>query len=73
MPRVFKTNTVNIEKKDNLYKFIYENGEKFPTFFEKINAACDAIIETGKKQRKPRKKSYNKENMIKKLKFQTYT
>jgi hypothetical protein len=36
MPRVFKTNTVNIEKKDNLYKFIYENGEKFPTFFEKI-------------------------------------
>ena len=36
MPTIFKTNTVKIEKSQNLYKIIYENGEKFPTFFKKL-------------------------------------
>ena len=43
----------------------------YVAFFEKINAACDAIILTGKasrKQRKPRARS--KDVIIKKLKFQ---
>ena len=43
----------------------------YVAFFEKINAACDAIILTGKanrKQRKPRARS--KESIIKKMKFQ---
>ncbi len=60
------------EQLKEAYSFMDKKMKKdYVTFFEKINAACDAIIETGKKQRKPRKKSYNKENMIKKLKFQT--
>ena len=36
MPTIFKTNTVKIEKSQNLYEIIYENGEKFPTFFKKL-------------------------------------
>jgi len=35
MPTIFKTNTVKIEKKDKMYKIIYENGEKFNNYFEK--------------------------------------
>lgn len=35
MPTIFKTNTVKIEKKDTMYKIIYENGEKFNNFLEK--------------------------------------
>ena len=36
MPTIFKTNTVKIEKSQNLYEIIYENGEKFPNFFKKL-------------------------------------
>lgn len=43
----------------------------FLQFFEKINNACDTIIETGKATRKPRKaKPLNKEKMVSKLKYQ---
>ena len=35
MPTIIKTNTVKIDKSSDLYEIIYENGEKFPTFFEK--------------------------------------
>lgn len=35
MPTIFKTNTVKIEKKDKMYKIIYENGEKFNNYLEK--------------------------------------
>lgn len=40
-------------------------------WFEKIQTACDTIIETGKANRKPRKKRLvSKEKMVTKLKFQ---
>mgnify|MGYP001485062353 FL=1 len=54
------------------YSFMDKKMKKdYVAFFEKINAACDAIILTGKanrKQRKPRARS--KDSIIKKLKFQ---
>ena len=54
------------------YNFMDKKMKKdYLAFFEKINAACDAIILTGKanrKQRKPRARS--KEVIIKKMKFQ---
>ena len=54
------------------YSFMNKQMKKdYVAFFEKINLACDAIILTGKanrKQRKPRSRS--KESIIKKLKFQ---
>ena len=54
------------------YSFMDKKMKKdYLAFFEKINAACDAIILTGKanrKQRKPRARS--KDSIIKKLKFQ---
>lgn len=54
------------------YSFMDKKMKKdYLAFFEKINAACDAVILTGKanrKQRKPRARS--KESIIKKLKFQ---
>lgn len=54
------------------YSFMNKQMKKdYVSFFEKIQLACDAIILTGKanrKQRKPRSRS--KESIIKKLKFQ---
>ena len=44
MTIIFKTNTCKIDKSGNLYKFIYENGEKFPTFFEKIKKNFNIIF-----------------------------
>lgn len=36
MTVVFKSNSCSIEKKKNSYKFIYEDGEKYKKFFDKI-------------------------------------
>ena len=45
--------------------------KEFLAFFEKINTACDTIIETKKTTRKARKpRARSKESIIKKLKFQ---
>ena len=42
----------------------------FLAFFEKINSACDTLIETGKAQRKPRKpKAISREKLVSKLKY----
>ena len=39
-------------------------------FFEKINSACDTLIDTGKAQRKPRKpKAISREKVVSKLKY----
>ena len=60
------------EQLKEAYSFMDKKMKKdYVAFFEKINAACDAIILTGKanrKQRKPRARS--KDSIIKKLKFQ---
>ena len=60
------------EQLKEAYSFMDKKMKKdYVAFFEKINAACDAIILTGKanrKQRKPRARS--KDTIIKKLKFQ---
>tara|TARA_B100000965_G_scaffold402726_1_gene429304 strand:+ start:1046 stop:2206 length:1161 start_codon:yes stop_codon:yes gene_type:complete len=60
------------EQLKEAYSFMDKKMKKdYVAFFEKINAACDAIILTGKasrKQRKPRARS--KDVIIKKLKFQ---
>tara|TARA_B100002019_G_scaffold267952_1_gene259449 strand:+ start:398 stop:1558 length:1161 start_codon:yes stop_codon:yes gene_type:complete len=60
------------EQLKEAYSFMDKKMKKdYVAFFEKINAACDAIILTGKanrKQRKPRARS--KDAIIKKLKFQ---
>jgi len=43
----------------------------FLAFFEKINSACDTLIQTGKAQRKPRKpKAISREKIVSKLKYQ---
>jgi hypothetical protein len=43
----------------------------YVAFFEKINQACDTLIDTGKAQRKPRKpKAVSKEKLVSKLKYQ---
>lgn len=45
--------------------------KEYLKWFEKIQTACDTLIETGKATRKPRKKrSVSKEKMVAKLKFQ---
>lgn len=45
--------------------------KEYLAFFEKINTACDTIIETKKSSRKARKpRARSKESIIKKLKFQ---
>ena len=60
------------EQLNEAYSFMDKKMKKdYAGFFEKIHNACDAIILTGKanrKQRKPRSRS--KESIIKKLKFQ---
>ena len=54
------------------YSFMTPKFRKeYLKWFEKIQTACDTMIETGKATRKPRKKrSVSKEKMISKLKFQ---
>ena len=54
------------------YSFMDAKMRKdFVGFYEKINQACDTIIQTGKAQRKPRKaKAVSKEKLVQKLKFQ---
>lgn len=43
----------------------------FLAFYERIDSACDTMIQTGKAQRKPRKpKAVSKEKVVGKLKFQ---
>lgn len=45
--------------------------KNFLAFFEKINSACDTLIQTGKAQRKPRKpKVISREKLVSKLKYQ---
>lgn len=45
--------------------------KQFLEFFEKINSACDTLINTGKAQRKTRKpKAVSKERLVAKLKYQ---
>ena len=60
------------EQLNEAYSFMDKKMKKdYLGFFQKISNACDAIILTGKanrKQRKPRSRS--KESIIKKLKFQ---
>jgi len=54
------------------YSFMTPKMRKeYLKWFEKIQTACDTIIETGKTQRKPRKKRVvSKEKMVANLKFQ---
>ena len=45
--------------------------KEFYAFFEKIQTACDTLIETGKATRKPRKpKPMDRDKLVKKLKYQ---
>ena len=51
--------------------FTAKMKKDFVAFYEKINTACDTMIETGKATRKPRKpKAVSKEKMVAKLKYQ---
>ena len=65
-----------LEWKDEDIKEAYEFMDKkmrkdFVAIYEKINAACDAFILTGKANRKTRKpKQVSKEKQVSKLKFQ---
>ena len=65
-----------MEWKDEDIKEAYANftpkmRKDFVAFYEKINTACDTMIETGKATRKPRKpKAVSKEKMVAKLKYQ---
>ena len=36
MPTIFTSKTSKIEKTGNMYKLIYENGENYSNFFDKI-------------------------------------
>ena len=57
--------------KEGYGHFTPKMRKEFVQFFEKINTACDTIIETKKTTRKARKpKARSKESIIKKLKFQ---
>ena len=49
MPIIFKTNTCKIEKSNNNYKFIYENGEKYKNLFEKMKKNISGDIVSQKK------------------------
>lgn len=45
--------------------------KQYLSFYEKINTACDTMINTGKAQRKPRKpKAVSRDKLVSKLKFQ---
>lgn len=65
-----------LEWKDEDIKEAYDFMDKkmrkdFVAIYEKINAACDALILTGKATRKTRKpKAVSKEKVVSKLKFQ---
>ena len=57
--------------KEGYGHFTPKMRKEFVQFFEKINTACDTIMETKKTTRKARKpKARSKESIIKKLKFQ---
>jgi hypothetical protein len=58
--------------KEGYGHFTPKMRKEFVQFFEKINTACDTIIETKKTSRKARKpRARSKESIVKKLKFQT--
>lgn len=58
--------------KEGYGHFTPKMRKEFVQFFEKINTACDTIIETKKTTRKARKpRARSKESIVKKLKFQT--
>ena len=65
-----------VEWKDDQLKESYsflnaKQRKQYLAFFEKINTACDTIIETKKTTRKARKpRARSKESIIKKLKYQ---
>tara|TARA_B100001287_G_scaffold204343_1_gene173569 strand:+ start:492 stop:1646 length:1155 start_codon:yes stop_codon:yes gene_type:complete len=57
--------------KESYAHFTAKQRKEFLAFFEKINTACDTIIETKKTTRKARKpRARSKESIIKKLKYQ---
>lgn len=57
--------------KEGYSHFTANMRKDFLKFYEKINNACDTLIETGKAKRKPRKpKPINREKMVSKLKYQ---
>ena len=57
--------------KEGYAHFTAKMRKEFVEFFEKINTACDTIIETKKSTRKSRKpRARSKDSIIKKLKFQ---
>ena len=57
--------------KEGYSHFTPKLRKDFVTFFEKINTACDTIIETKKSTRKARKpRARSKDSIIKKLKYQ---
>lgn len=60
------------EQLKEAYSFMDKKMKKdYVAFYEKINQACDTLIETGKAQRKPRKaKAVSKEKLVSKLKYQ---
>ena len=49
MPIIFKTNSCKIEKSKDNYKFIYEDGEKYTHFFDKIKKNISNDIVSQKK------------------------
>lgn len=65
-----------LEWTDEDIKEAYQNftpkmRKEFVALYEKINTACDTMIQTGKATRKPRKpKAVSKEKMVAKLKYQ---
>lgn len=60
------------EQLKEAYSFMDKKMKKdYVGFYEKINQACDTMIQTGKAQRKPRKpKAVSREKLVSKLKFQ---
>ena len=51
--------------------FTVKERKGYLAFYEKINTACETMIETGKATRKPRKpKAVSKEKLVSKLKYQ---
>ena len=46
MTSIFKSKTCEIKKKKNKFELIYENGEKFPKFFDKLKKNLTITNET---------------------------
>ena len=60
----------DLDIKEAYNHFDIKMRKGFLAFFEKINSACDTIIDTGKAQRKPRKpKAISREKLVSKLKY----